>query len=307
MTIISSQILIHYRFKNSRQGQPPGITWFRRCAGNYENIYNNETYKKGLYRSFLQQPGDGIRFPCKGNKYSLFNTMERRCHKGLLGAYQTDLKGQKLGTGWERRSGGSTSDLQEKNCAYVQERWGKTTVIFLNIREIWSNASWPRNIERFFYNEMPSGWRWRRYMKYALDPSFADGRFIPLLQILYRFRRKWSWARTYFAAEHVNRFRGYPQLWTKGRACSGLRKEKKLKRIQTEIPYQKMEHLFLQNRSRSQAALEHCVTGELADMNGMREPEQPARYESLCYSDLRWKQSSAEFWPDDVTLKWSSF
>ena len=41
---------------------------------------------------------------------------------------------------------------------------------------------------------------------------------------------------------------------------------------------------------------------ELADMNGMREPEQPARYD--LYVTLTLKDESrvsAEFWPDDVT------
>ena len=40
---------------------------------------------------------------------------------------------------------------------------------------------------------------------------------------------------------------------------------------------------------------------ELADMNGMREPEQPARYDLYVTLTLDESRVSAEFWSDDVT------
>ena len=57
----------------------------------------NETYKKGLYPILSQQPEEMGYVSYQGNgNHSLFNTMEEDAIKELLGAYQTDLKGQKL-------------------------------------------------------------------------------------------------------------------------------------------------------------------------------------------------------------------
>ena len=93
--------------------------------------------KRAFIRSFLSSRRRWDTFPNQGNgNHSLFNTMEEDAIKELLGAYQTDLKGQKLKDRMREDPVGALQFAEKELCLYIQERWGKTTVIFLNIREI---------------------------------------------------------------------------------------------------------------------------------------------------------------------------
>ena len=107
----------------------------------------------------------------------------------------------------------------------------------------------------------------------------------------------------YFAAEHVSQISVDVSSIVNGEEYGdGLPEGEALKQIQTENPfYQKDGTLVFTEQEQIELLMGALRDRELADMNGMREPEQPARYDLYVTLTLDESRVSAEFWPDDVT------
>ena len=178
-----SQILIRYRLKNGRQVSRRYHMDLEDVLETYENIYNNETYKKGLYPILSQQPEEMGYVSYQGNgNHSLFNTMEEDAIKELLGAYQTDLKGQKLKDRMREDPVGALQFAEKELCLYIQERWGKNDGYISEYqRDLIKMLLGPETLKDS-YNEMPSADEMERYMENHLDqlcrwpvyPSFTN-------------------------------------------------------------------------------------------------------------------------------------
>ena len=289
-----SQILIRYRLKNGRQVSRRYHMDLEDVLETYENIYNNETYKKGLYPILSQQPEEMGYVSYQGNgNHSLFNTMEEDAIKELLGAYQTDLKGQKL----------KDRMREDPVGLYIQERWGKNDGYISEYqRDLIKMLLGPETLKDS-YNEMPSADEMERYMENHLDqlcrwpvyPSFTN-----TIQVLEKMGVEPG---AYFAAEHVSRISVDVSSIVNGEEYGdGLPEGEALKQIQTENPfYQKDGTLVFTEQEQIELLMGALRDRELADMNGMREPEQPARYDLYVTLTLDESRVSAEFWPDDVT------
>ena len=201
-----SQILIRYRLKNGRQVSRRYHMDLEDVLETYENIYNNETYKKGLYPILSQQPEEMGYVSYQGNgNHSLFNTMEEDAIKELLGAYQTDLKGQKLKDRMREDPVGALQFAEKELCLYIQERWGKNDGYISEYqRDLIKMLLGPETLKDS-YNEMPSADEMERYMENHLDqlcrwpvyPSFTN-----TIQVLEKMGVEPG---AYFAAEHVSR------------------------------------------------------------------------------------------------------
>lgn len=300
-----SQVLIRYRLKNGRQVSRRYHMDLEDVLETYENIYNNETYKKGLYPILTQQPEEMgyVSYRENGNR-SLFKTMEEDDIKELLGAYQTDLKAQKLKDRMREDPVGALQFAEKELCLYIQERWGKNgSYISEYQRDLIKMLLGPEALKDS-YNEMPSADEMERYMENHLDqlcrwpvyPSFTN-----TIQVLEKMGIEPG---AYFTAEHVSRISVDVSSVVNGKEYSdGLPEGEALKRIQKENPfYQEDGTLVFTEPEQIELLMGALRDRELADMNGMREPEQPARYD--LYVTLTLKDESrvsAEFWPDDVT------
>ena len=299
-----SQILIRYRLKNGRQVSRRYHMDLEDVLETYENIYNNETYKKGLYPILSQQPEEMGYVSYQGNgNHSLFNTMEEDAIKELLGAYQTDLKGQKLKDRMREDPVGALQFAEKELCLYIQERWGKNDGYISEYqRDLIKMLLGPETLKDS-YNEMPSADEMERYMENHLDqlcrwpvyPSFTN-----TIQVLEKMGVEPG---AYFAAEHVSRISVDVSSIVNGEEYGdGLPEGEALKQIQTENPfYQKDGTLVFTEQEQIELLMGALRDRELADMNGMREPEQPARYDLYVTLTLDESRVSAEFWPDDVT------
>lgn len=299
-----SQILIRYRLKNGRQVSRRYHMDLEDVLETYENIYNNETYKKGLYSILSQQPEEMGYVSYQGNgNHSLFNTMEEDAIKELLGAYQTDLKGQKLKDRMREDPVGALQFAEKELCLYIQEQWGKNDGYISEYqRELIKMLLGPETLKDS-YNEMPSADEMERYMENHLDqlcrwpvyPSFTN-----TIQVLEKMGVEPG---AYFAAEHVSRISVDVSSIVNGEEYGdGLPEGEALKQIQTENPfYQKDGTLVFTEQEQIELLMGALRDRELADMNGMREPEQPARYDLYVTLTLDESTVSAEFWPDDVT------
>lgn len=299
-----SQILIRYRLKNGRQVSRRYHMDLEDVLETYENIYNNETYKKGLYSILSQQPEEMGYVSYQGNgNHSLFNTMEEDAIKELLGAYQTDLKGQKLKDRMREDPVGALQFAEKELCLYIQEQWGKNDGYISEYqRELIKMLLGPETLKDS-YNEMPSADEMERYMENHLDqlcrwpvyPSFTN-----TIQVLEKMGVEPG---AYFAAEHVSRISVDVSSIVNGEEYGdGLPEGEALKQIQTENPfYQKDGTLVFTEQEQIELLMGALRDRELADMNGMREPEQPARYDLYVTLTLDESRVSAEFWPDDVT------
>ena len=299
-----SQILIRYRLKNGRQVSRRYHMDLEDVLETYENIYNNETYKKGLYSILSQQPEEMGYVSYQGNgNHSLFNTMEEDAIKELLGAYQTDLKGQKLKDRMREDPVGALQFAEKELCLYIQERWGKNDGYISEYqRDLIKMLLGPETLKDS-YNEMPSADEMERYMENHLDqlcrwpvyPSFTN-----TIQVLEKMGVEPG---AYFAAEHVSRISVDVSSIVNGEEYGdGLPEGEALKQIQTENPfYQKDGTLVFTEQEQIELLMGALRDRELADMNGMREPEQPARYDLYVTLTLDESRVSAEFWPDDVT------
>lgn len=299
-----SQILIRYRLKNGRQVSRRYHMDLEDVLETYENIYNNETYKKGLYSILSQQPEEMGYVSYQGNgNHSLFNTMEEDAIKELLGAYQTDLKGQKLKDRMREDPVGALQFAEKELCLYIQERWGKNDGYISEYQgDLIKMLLGPETLKDS-YNEMPSADEMERYMENHLDqlcrwpvyPSFTN-----TIQVLEKMGVEPG---AYFAAEHVSRISVDVSSIVNGEEYGdGLPEGEALKQIQTENPfYQKDGTLVFTEQEQIELLMGALRDRELADMNGMREPEQPARYDLYVTLTLDESRVSAEFWPDDVT------
>jgi len=299
-----SQVLIRYRLKNGRQVSRRYHMDLEDVLETYENIYNNETYKKGLYPILSQQPEEMGYVSYQGNgNHSLFNTMEEDAIKELLGAYQTDLKGQKLKDRMREDPVGALQFAEKELCLYIQERWGKNDGYISEYqRDLIKMLLGPETLKDS-YNEMPSADEMERYMENHLDqlcrwpvyPSFTN-----TIQVLEKMGVEPG---AYFAAEHVSRISVDVSSIVNGEEYGdGLPEGEALKQIQTENPfYQKDGTLVFTEQKQIELLMGALRDRELADMNGMREPEQPARYDLYVTLTLDESRVSAEFWPDDVT------
>ena len=288
-----SQILIRYRLKNGRQVSRRYHMDLEDVLETYENIYNNETYKKGLYPILSQQPEEMGYVSYQGNgNHSLFNTMEEDAIKELLGAYQTDLKGQKLKDRMREDPVGALQFAEKELCLYIQERWGKNDGYISEYqRDLIKMLLGPETLKDS-YNEMPSADQLCRWPVY---PSFTN-----TIQVLEKMGVEPG---AYFAAEHVSRISVDVSSIVNGEEYGdGLPEGEALKQIQTENPfYQKDGTLVFTEQEQIELLMGALRDRELADMNGMREPEQPARYDLYVTLTLDESRVSAEFWPDDVT------
>lgn len=299
-----SQILIRYRLKNGRQVSRRYHMDLEDVLETYENIYNNETYKKGLYSILSQQPEEMGYVSYQGNgNHSLFNTMEEDAIKELLGAYQTDLKGQKLKDRMREDPVGALQFAEKELCLYMQEQRGKNDGYISEYqRDLIKMLLGPETLKDS-YNEMPSADEMERYMENHLDqlcrwpvyPSFTN-----TIQVLEKMGVEPG---AYFAAEHVSRISVDVSSIVNGEEYGdGLPEGEALKQIQTENPfYQKDGTLVFTEQEQIELLMGALRDRELADMNGMREPEQPARYDLYVTLTLDESRVSAEFWPDDVT------
>ena len=299
-----SQILIRYRLKNGRQVSRRYHMDLEDVLETYENIYNNETYKKGLYPILSQPPEEMGYVSYQGNgNHSLFNTMEEDAIKELLGAYQTDLKGQKLKDRMREDPVGALQFAEKELCLYMQEQRGKNGGVISGYqRDLIKMLLGPEALKDS-YDEMPSADEMERYMENHLDqlcrwpvyPSFTN-----TIQVLEKMGVEPG---AYFAAEHVSRISVDVSSIVNGEEYGdGLPEGEALKQIQTENPfYQKDGTLVFTEQEQIELLMGALRDRELADMNGMREPEQPARYDLYVTLTLDESRVSAEFWPDDVT------
>ena len=299
-----SQILIRYRLKNGRQVSRRYHMDLEDVLETYENIYNNETYKKGLYPILSQQPEEMGYVSYQGNgNHSLFNTMEEDAIKELLGAYQTDLKGQKLKDRMREDPVGALQFAEKELCLYIQERWGKNDGYISEYqRDLIKMLLGPETLKDS-YNEMPSVDEMERYMenhratlcRWPVYPSFTN-----TIQVLEKMGVEPG---AYFAAEHVSRISVDVSSIVNGEEYGDrLPEGEDLKQNQTENTfYQKDGTLVFTEQEQLELLKGALRDRELADMNGMREPEQPARYDLYVTLTLDESRVSAEFWPDDVT------
>lgn len=300
-----SQILIRYRLKNGRQVSRRYHMDLEDVLDIYERIYDNETYKKGLYPILSQQPEEmGYVSYREHGTPSLFKTMEEDAIKELLEAYQTDLRAQELKDRMREDPVGALQFAEKELCLYMHERWGKNGGFVSEYqRDLIEMLLGPEALKDS-YSEMPSADKVERYMEEFLDSS--DGwpvypSFTNTIRVLEKMGIEPG---AYFTAEHVSRISVGVSSVVNGKEYSnGLPEGEALKRIQKENPfYQEDGTLVFTEPEQIELLMGALRDRKLADMNGMREPEQPARYDLYVELTLKDESSvSAEFWPDDVT------
>lgn len=300
-----SQVIIRYRLKNGRQVGRSYYMDLEDVLKIYESIYNNEAYKTGLYPILSQKPEEMGYVSYKENgTRSLFKTMKEDTIKELLKAYQTDLQAQRLEDRMREDPVGMLQFAQKELCLYMQDEWGKNgSAISEYQRELLQMLFGSEGLKTS-QSEMPSADEVERYLQdelvqlcsWPVYPSFAN-----TIQVLKELGIEPG---ACFTAENTDRIlvdvssvvnaEEYSNNLPEREALEQLRKANSYYQEDGTLVFTEPEQIaLLMNALRDQ---------ELADMNGMHEPEQPFRY-SL-YVTVILKDGSripAEFWPDNVT------
>ena len=271
----------------------------------YESIYNNEAYKTGLYPILSEQPEEMGYVSYKENGIrSLFKTMKEDTIKELFKAYQTDLQAQRLEDRMREDPVGMLQFAKKELCLYMQERWGKNgSVISEYQRELLQMLFGPEALKTS-HSEMPSADEMERYLEDHLDqlcswpvyPSFTN-----TIRVLKELGLEPG---AYFTAENVSRISvDVSSVVNVEEYGDGLAEGEALEQLQKANPFYQEDGTLVFAEPEQIALLMNALRDrELADMNGMHEPEQPAGYSLYAAVTLKdGSRVSAEFWPDDVT------
>lgn len=300
-----SQILIRYRLKNGRQISRRYHMDLEEVLETYESIYNNETYKKGVYPILSQKPDEMgyVSYRENGNRL-LFKTMEKDTIRKLFEAYQTDLQAQRLDDRMREDPVGALQFSEKELCLYMQERWGENGSFISEYQRDLLKMLFGEEAFKAAHNEMPSADEMERYMENHMDPICGWPVYPSFTNTIQVLKELGLAPGTYFTAENTDQISVDVSSVANAEEYSGrLPEGEALEQLQKENPFYKEDGTLIFTEAEQIALLMNTLRDqELADMNGMHEPEQPVKYGFHATVILKdGSRVSAEFWPDDIT------
>lgn len=306
----SSVVRIYYTLKNGRRISRQYNVDLESVLDAYETLYNDETYKRGLYSVLSEEPEEiGYLSYCEGSGPSVFKTTDKETIKKFLEAYQADLLEQTLKDRMKEDPVGTLQFADREVCLYgMKIQNGRadflTGGIRRNVQEILGLTEPPVH-----QDEMPSADEMEQFLETYMDMSMAWPLYPSFSRTMELLRGQQLQPGAYFSAENAAEISVDVSAVVTG--DDGLPKGERLERIRKANPFYREEGTLVFTEPEQirllMTALRDC---ECARMNGMRQPEEPMGYYPACeilLKDAGPGHVQAEFWPDGITPEIEAF